>query len=78
MESNNKVSAIMQFVKGGQPQQTIHYIRMVEYKPDGSKEIMEETPCPCVDMDLEIVYIGNGGVGLAHSEEEVRQREGLL
>ena len=68
----------MQFVRGGQPQSAIHYIRLVENKPDGSKEIMDETPCPCADIDLEIVYISNGGVGIAHSEEEVRQREGLL
>lgn len=29
------------------------------------------------DGKLEIVYVSNGGVGISHSEEEVRKREGL-
>lgn len=29
------------------------------------------------DGKLEIVYVSNGGVGISHSEEEVRRREGL-
>lgn len=35
---NNKVSAILQYAKGGQPQPIKHYIRYVEVAPDGTKK----------------------------------------
>lgn len=77
---NNKVSAILQYAKGGQPQPIKHYIRYVEIAPDGTKKIIKETLLPPdsgINEDLEICGIPSG-FPCASSEEEVLKREGLL
>lgn len=75
--NNDKVTTIMQFVKGGQPHRKANYIRMIECYPDGSKCIIEKSSCPCIDIDLEILLIMSG-LECASSEDEVLQRDGII
>lgn len=73
---NDKVSAIMQYVKKGQSQPRMHYIRTIKKNSDGSTEIVDEKPIPLLPFDFVINMVGNG-VPCAHSEEEVYEREGI-
>lgn len=76
----SKVSAILQYAKGGQPQPVKHYIREIEVAPDGTKKILKETllsPDCGINEDLEIICHFSG-FKCAHSEDEVLRREGLL
>lgn len=74
-----KVSAILQYAKGGQPQPINHYIRYVEVAPDGTKMISETLLPPESGINQDLVIRGVcSGFECASSEEEVLRSEGLL